>query len=300
MCVSPHVINIIRCVCLSINVLCQSYRHLPTNMEVITWLGVWYVKSELYEPAIQYFERAAEIEPHEVKWQLMVASCYRRMGNYAQALDMYKEVHKRDPENIECTLVFIGPSSPLHYFSLVVFLLLICSHLFFFSTGLRYLCTLAKDLNDKGYEEYSKKLRKAERLLESKESQFHRDDIPLSSQQPQAQSSPQYGAQSGGDYNGTFFVVDCWSRSLPIFTFKLFRFRFRTDSDRSSIASSSGGVGSLLQQANAMGLGGGTSLSSNSSATTIASSIAPRSFSRLQPRDEDVDDEESVGDLLPL
>ncbi len=31
----------------------DSYRHLPTNMEVITWLGVWYVKSELYEPAIQ-------------------------------------------------------------------------------------------------------------------------------------------------------------------------------------------------------------------------------------------------------
>lgn len=53
-------------------------------MEVITWLGVYYVKSELYENAIQFFLRASEVEPEDVKWQLMVASCYRRMGSYPQ------------------------------------------------------------------------------------------------------------------------------------------------------------------------------------------------------------------------
>jgi intraflagellar transport protein 88 len=47
-------------------------------MEVISWLGVWYVQSNLYEEAIVFFERAAEIQPQEVKWQLMVASCHRR------------------------------------------------------------------------------------------------------------------------------------------------------------------------------------------------------------------------------
>jgi tetratricopeptide (TPR) repeat protein len=71
-------------------------------MEVISWLGVWYVKGELYEDAIQFFERAAEIEPNEVKWQLMVASCYRRMGSYTQALTLYKKIHKQYPENLEC------------------------------------------------------------------------------------------------------------------------------------------------------------------------------------------------------
>lgn len=35
----------------------ESYRHYPVNLEVISWLGVWYVKSEMYERAIQYFER---------------------------------------------------------------------------------------------------------------------------------------------------------------------------------------------------------------------------------------------------
>lgn len=39
-------------------------------MEVISWLGVWYVKSELYESAILFFQRAAEIEPGEIKWKV--------------------------------------------------------------------------------------------------------------------------------------------------------------------------------------------------------------------------------------
>lgn len=30
----------------------ESYRYLPVNLDVISWLGVWYVKSELYEKAI--------------------------------------------------------------------------------------------------------------------------------------------------------------------------------------------------------------------------------------------------------
>ena len=30
------------------------------------------------------------MQPDEVKWQLMIASCYRRSGNYHRALDTYK------------------------------------------------------------------------------------------------------------------------------------------------------------------------------------------------------------------
>ena len=40
--------------------------------------------------------------PHQVKWQLMVASCYRRSGNYAAALENYKSIHRKFPDNIEC------------------------------------------------------------------------------------------------------------------------------------------------------------------------------------------------------
>jgi intraflagellar transport protein 88 len=109
-------------------------------MEVISWLGVWYVKGELYEDAIQFFERAAEIEPNEVKWQLMVAryiiyyyvvdpphcyykaifslqsmndnSCYRRMGSYTQALTLYKKIHRQYPENLECKRYHRPPLIP--------------------------------------------------------------------------------------------------------------------------------------------------------------------------------------------
>ena len=40
--------------------------------------------------------------PGQVKWQLMIASCYRRSGNYQQALETYKKIHKRFPDNVEC------------------------------------------------------------------------------------------------------------------------------------------------------------------------------------------------------
>lgn len=41
---------------------------------------------QVYERALPYFELAAAIQPKEVKWSLMVASCYRRIGAYEQAL----------------------------------------------------------------------------------------------------------------------------------------------------------------------------------------------------------------------
>jgi tetratricopeptide (TPR) repeat protein len=80
----------------------ESYRHYPANLDVISWLGVWYVKSELYEKAIHFFERAGQIQPNEVKWQLMVTSCYRRMGNYQKALELYERIHVTHPDNLEC------------------------------------------------------------------------------------------------------------------------------------------------------------------------------------------------------
>lgn len=80
----------------------QSYSLYPVNLDVISWLGVWFVKSEMYEQAIKFFERAAQIQPQEVKWRLMVASCYRRMNDLDQARKMYEQVHSEHPQNLEC------------------------------------------------------------------------------------------------------------------------------------------------------------------------------------------------------
>ena len=38
----------------------EAYRYFPVNMNVISWLGAYFVKNEMYEKAVAYFERAAE------------------------------------------------------------------------------------------------------------------------------------------------------------------------------------------------------------------------------------------------
>ncbi|KAJ3053393.1 Intraflagellar transport protein 88, partial [Rhizophlyctis rosea] len=80
----------------------ESYRYFPSNMEVIAWLGAYYVDCEVYEQAVQFFDRAAAIQPSEVKWRLMIASCHRRSGNYQMALETYKRIHEKFPDNVEC------------------------------------------------------------------------------------------------------------------------------------------------------------------------------------------------------
>jgi intraflagellar transport protein 88 len=71
----------------------EAHRYHPINLNVISWLGVWYVKREMYEQAIEYFEQASNVQPGEVKWRLMITSCYRRLGDYYRALELYQKVH---------------------------------------------------------------------------------------------------------------------------------------------------------------------------------------------------------------
>lgn len=114
----------------------DSYRYFPSNIPVIEWLGVYYIESQFPEKAVHYFERAAIVQPNVSKWQLMVASCYRRSGNYQQALETYKKVQQRFPENIEC---------------------------------LKFLAKICADLGLKEAQEYATKLKKAEKAKELRE-----------------------------------------------------------------------------------------------------------------------------------
>uniref|UniRef100_A0A8C5BCA3 Intraflagellar transport 88 homolog n=1 Tax=Gadus morhua TaxID=8049 RepID=A0A8C5BCA3_GADMO len=114
----------------------ESFRHFPSNMAVIEWLGAYYIETQFCEKAIQYFERAMLIQPTQVKWQLMVASCYRRSGNYQQALETYKDIHRKFPENIEC---------------------------------LRFLVRLCTDMGMKEVQEYATKMKKVEKMKEIRE-----------------------------------------------------------------------------------------------------------------------------------
>jgi intraflagellar transport protein 88 len=118
----------------------ESYRYWPVDMNVITWLGIYYVKQEMYEAAIPFFDRASQIEPNEVKWRLMVASCWRRMGAYPAALKLYEEIHRSHPNDIECV---------------------------------RYLITICKEMK-LSYDHYATHLRKLERLQEASEQHMPR------------------------------------------------------------------------------------------------------------------------------
>jgi intraflagellar transport protein 88 len=79
----------------------EAYRYWPVDINVITWLGIYHVKQEMYEQAVPYFTRAAEVQPMEAKWLLMVASCYRRMQNLPKALELYERIHREHPFDLE-------------------------------------------------------------------------------------------------------------------------------------------------------------------------------------------------------
>ncbi|XP_073469560.1 intraflagellar transport protein 88 homolog isoform X3 [Aquarana catesbeiana] len=146
---------------------CESYRYFPSNIEVIQWLGAYYIDTQFCEKAIKYFERAALIQPTQVKWQLMVASCYRRSGNYQKSLEKYKDIHRRFPENVEC---------------------------------LRFLVRLCTDIGLKEVQEYATKLKKAERMKELKEQRVRsgRDSSARSRRDGREGSASSDSGQSSG------------------------------------------------------------------------------------------------------
>ena len=40
----------------------KSFRYFPSNIDVIEWLGAYYIETQFCEKAIQYFERATLIQ----------------------------------------------------------------------------------------------------------------------------------------------------------------------------------------------------------------------------------------------
>uniref|UniRef100_A0A4W6DMD0 Intraflagellar transport protein 88 homolog n=1 Tax=Lates calcarifer TaxID=8187 RepID=A0A4W6DMD0_LATCA len=140
----------------------ESFRYFPSNIDVIEWLGAYYIETQFCEKAIQYFERATLIQPTQVKWQLMVASCYRRSGNYQKALETYKDIHHKFPENVEC---------------------------------LRFLVRLCTDMGLKEVQEYATKLKKVEKMKEIREQVYP----PM---KRMSQSCPQYSSHSSNSTKG--------------------------------------------------------------------------------------------------
>ena len=80
----------------------DSHALLPTSVSVLSWLGVWCVKNEMWDEAVGYFESADAVEgAWDVKWRLMIASCWRRMGDRDKARRMYELVYRQDDSSVE-------------------------------------------------------------------------------------------------------------------------------------------------------------------------------------------------------
>ncbi|XP_064098521.1 intraflagellar transport protein 88 homolog isoform X1 [Macrobrachium nipponense] len=141
----------------------DSYRYFPSNLEVIDWLGSYFIEHQVAEKAISYFERAALMQPDESKWHLMVAACHRRSGNYQQALQTYKQINRRFPENVEC---------------------------------LKLLIRLSNDLGLKEAAEYAQELKKVERVHEQRESRA------ASGSRPGSRRSSSRASRSGSAASG--------------------------------------------------------------------------------------------------
>ncbi len=80
----------------------ESFRCFPSDIDVIGWLAIWFVKHEMIEKSIPFFIRASRIQPNEVKWKIMVATGYRKLGKDLKASILYKKILKKSPHNEEC------------------------------------------------------------------------------------------------------------------------------------------------------------------------------------------------------
>ncbi|CAF3973646.1 unnamed protein product, partial [Rotaria magnacalcarata] len=79
----------------------DAFRHNPCDIKTLEWLASYYIETQYPEKAVEFCAQAALVKPGEIKWHLMVASCYRRYGDYTAALEKYKWIHQHFPDDID-------------------------------------------------------------------------------------------------------------------------------------------------------------------------------------------------------
>ncbi|CAF0836099.1 unnamed protein product [Adineta ricciae] len=91
----------------------DAYRHNPCDMETLQWLASYYIEAQFPGKAVEFCAQAALVKPGEIKWHLMVASCYRRVGDYTAALEKYKWIHQHFPDDTDCIQFLIKIATDL-------------------------------------------------------------------------------------------------------------------------------------------------------------------------------------------
>ncbi|CAF3044332.1 unnamed protein product [Rotaria socialis] len=91
----------------------DAFRHNPCDIKTLEWLASYYIETQYPEKAVEFCAQAALVKPGEIKWHLMVASCYRRYGDYTAALEKYKWIHQHFPDDVDCIQFLVKISTDL-------------------------------------------------------------------------------------------------------------------------------------------------------------------------------------------
>eukprot|EP01105_Mastigella_eilhardi_P028360 TRINITY_DN927_c2_g1_i2.p1 TRINITY_DN927_c2_g1~~TRINITY_DN927_c2_g1_i2.p1 ORF type:complete len:615 (-),score=207.57 TRINITY_DN927_c2_g1_i2:78-1922(-) len=80
----------------------DSFKLYPANVNVVAWLGTYYVKTMAHDKAVPFFQRAAQLQPQVPHWKMMVGSCFRFSKMLPQAYEVYVDYIRQFPGDVEC------------------------------------------------------------------------------------------------------------------------------------------------------------------------------------------------------
>ncbi|XP_073963690.1 intraflagellar transport protein 88-like protein nompB [Choristoneura fumiferana] len=78
----------------------------PGEISALEWLAAEARASEP-ETALQYYRRAARLQPNNPQWGLLMGGCLRASGRYQEALALFKKMNARFPDNVQCLKLIV-------------------------------------------------------------------------------------------------------------------------------------------------------------------------------------------------
>ncbi|XP_048480836.1 intraflagellar transport protein 88 homolog isoform X1 [Plutella xylostella] len=78
----------------------------PCSVSALQWLGAE-ARSSAPAAALQYYRRAARLQPSNPQWGLLIGACLRASGNYQEALTVYKKMNARFPDDVQCLKLIV-------------------------------------------------------------------------------------------------------------------------------------------------------------------------------------------------
>ncbi|CAH4033512.1 unnamed protein product [Pieris brassicae] len=75
----------------------------PCELSALQWLA----GESSTDEALQYYRRAARLQPNNPQWGLLIGGCLRASGRYQEALSLYKKLNSRFPDNVQCLKLIV-------------------------------------------------------------------------------------------------------------------------------------------------------------------------------------------------